>query len=526
MSFWQQLDDLVATFKPHFLPPEQRPGGVLRRAPPRFLAVGLRAAPRPGSGTVRLHLAARRRQRARPSNSAVAHVARKQTRRYGLYVSETQLQADTHVGNAGRMLEKVGVERSVTKYGHARSWRRNRLVADGFALDAYGLDAAARGAKIDEMRPDIIILDDVDGAHDSPQVVAKKIHTVTHSLLPAGATSLAVLAVQNLPNRNGVFAQLSDGRAEWLVDRVVSGPYPAVDGLQVERAAQEDGPTRWRITGGTATWEGQDLEDCERQINTFGLAAFKAESQHEMQAAGGLYERGWFGIVDEYPHEAQLVRYWDLAATEPQPGTDPDWTVGLLMAAFRGQFWIVDVQRFRGSPLTVEKRIRQTADQDTKRAAIHIEQEGGSAGPTVIDHYQRTVLAGYVVRGEKKTEDQGHARQALGVSSGGGQRVPRTRTVERRFSGRDRRGVRRRRRARRPSRRCQRRPYRAGPEQPPARHGCCGRAERRAAYVHPRRLFRARVACEPAARRAAVEKATVVSMRRPCQEVFPTLSPS
>ena len=59
-------------------------------------------------------------------------------------VSETQLQADTHVSNAGRMLEESGVERSLTKYGHARSWRRNRLIADGFALDAYGLDAAAR----------------------------------------------------------------------------------------------------------------------------------------------------------------------------------------------------------------------------------------------------------------------------------------------------------------------------------------------------------------------------------------------
>ena len=282
------------------------------------------------------------------------------------------------------------------------------------------LDAAARGAKIDEKRPDIIILDDVDGAHDSPQIIAKKIHTITHSLLPAGATSLAVLAVQNLPNRNGVFAQLADDRAEWLVNRVVSGPYAAVNGLQVERTAQDDGPTLWRVTGGTPTWAGQNLEDCERQINTFGLAAFKAESQHEGQTTGGLFQRGWFEIVDGFPHEAQLVRYWDMAATEPQPGTDPDWTVGLLMAAWRGQFWICDVQRLRGSPLTVEKRIRQAADQDTRRVAIHIEQEGGSAGPTVIDHYQRTVLAGYAVRGEKKTEDKATRAKPLASAAEAG----------------------------------------------------------------------------------------------------------
>ena len=419
MSFEQKLDELVRTFRPHFCRQDSdqvvpfavrhldfwrwvfalRPG----RAAPAFVSIW----PRGGGKSTSVEL-------------AVAHVARKQTRRYGLYVSETQLQADTHVSNAGRMLEEVGVERSVTKYGHARSWRRNRLIADGFALDAYGLDAAARGAKIDSMRPDIIILDDVDGAHDSLTVIGKKIHTITHSLLPAGATSLAVLAVQNLPNRSGVFARLADGRAEWLMQREVSGPYPAVDGLQVERATQDDGPTLWRITGGTPTWKGQNLDDCERQINTFGLAAFRAESQHEAQNTGGLFQRDWFKIVDDFPHEAQLVRFWDMAASEPQPGTDPDWTVGLLMAAFRGQFWIVDVQRLRGSPLTVEKRIRQTADRDTRRVAIHIEQEGGSAGPTVIDHYQRTVLAGYAVRGERKTEDKATRAKPLASAAEAG----------------------------------------------------------------------------------------------------------
>ena len=350
----------------------------------------------------------------------LAEVARRQTRQYGLYVSETQAQADTHVSNIARVLERIGVERSVTKYGHVRSWRRNRLIAQGFAMDAYGLDAASRGAKIDEMRPDIIVLDDVDAAHDSPHVIAKKIHTITHSLLPTGATSLAVMAVQNLPNRDGVFAQLADGRAEWLTDRVVSGPFPAVVNLEVEREPQENGPARWRITGGTPTWKGQNLEDCERQINTFGLTAFRAESQHEGQREGGLFNRDWFEIVDEFPYQAPLVRFWDMAASEVKPGQDPDWTVGCLMAAWQGQFWIVDVQRLRGSPLTVEKRIRQTADVDTPRVPIHIEQEGGSAGVTVIDTYQRKVLAGYAVHPFKPDKDKATRAKPLAAAAEAG----------------------------------------------------------------------------------------------------------
>ena len=337
---------------------------------------------------------------------ALAHLARRRTRSYGLYVCGTQMQADTHVGNVGQMLGQIGIERSVTEYGSIRSWRRNRLIAKGFAVDAFGLDVALRGVKIDEMRPDIIVIDDIDAEHDSPGVIAKKIHTITHALLPAGATSLAVLAVQNIPNRNGVFAQLADGRAEWLMDRVVSGPYPAVEGLEVERERQDDGPTLWRIIAGEPTWEGQNLEDCEAQINTFGLRAFLSESQHEGHKIGGLFDRDWFEIVDGFPHEARLVRYWDQASTEPKPGTNPDYTVGLLMAAWRGVFWIVDVVRFRGTPLTVEKRLKQTATLDTRRVPIWFEQEPGSSGATVIDTYQRKVLVAYAVYSHKPTGDK------------------------------------------------------------------------------------------------------------------------
>lgn len=396
--FKADLRDLVDTFYPYF----SRPDGTVIPMADRHLELwrwvfALRLAraahafvsiwPRGGGKSTSVEL-------------AMAHLARRRTRRYGLYVCGTQMQADTHVGNVGQMLGQIGIERSVTEYGSIRSWRRNRLIAKGFALDAFGLDVALRGVKIDEMRPDIIVVDDVDGAHDSPGVIAKKIHTITHSLLPAGATSLAVLAVQNIPNRNGVFAQLADGRAEWLMDRMVSGPYPAVEGLEVERLNQDNGPTLWRLVGGVPTWEGQNLDDCEAQINTFGLRAFLAESQHEGHRAGGLFDRNWFEIVEGFPHEARLARFWDMAGRKKKPGAnpgDPDYAVGCLMAAHRGQFWIVNVQRLRGTPLEVERLIKQTAAVDTRRVPIYIEQEGGSAGEFVIDTYKREVLPGYAV---------------------------------------------------------------------------------------------------------------------------------
>lgn len=108
---------------------------------------------------------------------------------------------------------------------------------------------------------------------------------------------------------------------------------------------------------------------------------------------GGVFRREWFEIVAEYPRDAQLVRYWDLAATEPKKGRDPDWTVGLLMAKTKaGLYYVADVRRMRGSPLEVEGLVRQTALMDGVEVPVSIEQEPGASGKAVIDYYRRKVI--------------------------------------------------------------------------------------------------------------------------------------
>ena len=59
-----------------------------------------------------------------------------------------------------------------------RDWRRNRLrTASGLTVDSLGLDTGARGMKIEDARPDIIIFDDVDELHDTLAITTKKIQT-------------------------------------------------------------------------------------------------------------------------------------------------------------------------------------------------------------------------------------------------------------------------------------------------------------------------------------------------------------
>lgn len=67
-------------------------------------------------------------------------------RRYVLYVSATQEQADKHVGAIATFMERAGLQRSLNVYGHSKGWRRNQLRAEnGFNVEALGLDTAARG---------------------------------------------------------------------------------------------------------------------------------------------------------------------------------------------------------------------------------------------------------------------------------------------------------------------------------------------------------------------------------------------
>lgn len=211
-------------------------------------------------------------------------------RRYGLYVCDTQDRADDHVANVGAMLEseRVGMfypaaaNRLVGKFGNSKGWRRNRLrTASGFTIDAIGLDTAARGVKLEDQRPDLMVLDDIDHEHDTARTTARKIATLTKGVLPAKSEGVAVIAIQNLIQPHGVFARLADGRADYLTDKKLSGPIPALRDFTVDA----DG-----LVHGTPTWAGQGLDKCRADVALFGIRAFREEAQHDVaQVEGALW---------------------------------------------------------------------------------------------------------------------------------------------------------------------------------------------------------------------------------------------
>lgn len=323
----------------------------------------------------------------------VAALGARNRRRYVLYVCQKQQKADEHVANIGSILESPEMRahypemgrRLVNQYGQSKGWRRNRLrTATGFTVDALGLDTAARGTKLDEQRPDGIVVDDVDETEDSPKIVQKKERLLTRGILPAGSNDVLVIFAQNLIHSGSLAYRLSTGDAEWLADRRVSGPYPAIEGLKYKsEGIEDDGKITWRITGGRPTWDGMDIAECERRMNLSGPDAFIAESQNDVTSRKGAlwdleiinanrvppgYERG---------HGQGLVRI--VVAVDPSVSDSPNADeCGIIVAAkgADGRGYVLQDKSVRAHPSEWAKRVVH-ASRSTGGVVVAEVNQGG-----------------------------------------------------------------------------------------------------------------------------------------------------
>lgn len=134
-------------------------------------------------------------------------------------------------------------------------------------------------------------------------------------------------------------------------------------------------------------------------------------------AAGKVFNRGWFEIVDAAPAGGRTVRFWDLAATEKAIAKpDPDFTAGVLMRRVGDVYYVLDAIAEQAAPGRVDGLMRNTATQDGGQVAVRFEREGGASG---VRDARTTValLAGFDVRavmpqGDKVTRAKPLAAQA------------------------------------------------------------------------------------------------------------------
>lgn len=96
-------------------------------------------------------------------------------------------------------------------------------------------------------------------------------------------------------------------------------------------------------------------------------------------------------IVASWPSHAKLARGWDIATSEPKPGRDPDYTVGVKLAHADRMTYVLDVVRFRRAPDKVTAKIKTTAIADGRTCKQILEEEKGSAGKTMVQLFKQTL---------------------------------------------------------------------------------------------------------------------------------------
>ena len=123
-------------------------------------------------------------------------------------------------------------------------------------------------------------------------------------------------------------------------------------------------------------------------------------------AAGLYFKREWCDVADAVPADLDIVRYWDLAATEKTEFNDPDWTVGVKLGRDRnGGYWLLDMVRARANPGDVENLLRSAATQDGKPVRIGFGKDPGQAGKSQALHLVRA-LSGFTVAAAPESGDK------------------------------------------------------------------------------------------------------------------------
>lgn len=134
------------------------------------------------------------------------------------------------------------------------------------------------------------------------------------------------------------------------------------------------------------------------------------DGEWNIRLKGNVFDRDWFPVVQAAPAQiAKTVRYWDLAATaeEHAAGKDPDYTCGALAHRLVDNRMVVaDLYHERISPAEIEHVLAEYAANDGQHVEIWVEQEPGAGGKIAVNHIQRNVLSGRIVRTHPKRVDK------------------------------------------------------------------------------------------------------------------------
>lgn len=232
---------------------------------------------------------------------------------YVLYVSLTQASANSHVADIRKRLESDAVARYfpdlaeplIGKHNNQYGWRQDFLMTKGgWAIRPIGLDVAVRGFREGDLRPTLIVFDDIDDYNLSLAAVESNLSIISRSIIPAGTPNTIHLVAQNLIAEHSAVNQIYTGKSD-VLKGIIPSVYPAFENLVIETHIDEKtGKSSYEIVSGTPTWPGMDMTAARINLNKSGLEAFYAEYQHDFSLDQS--EK----VIPEFDDEIHVIT-WD-----------------------------------------------------------------------------------------------------------------------------------------------------------------------------------------------------------------------
>lgn len=200
------------------------------------------------------------------------------------------------------------------------------------------------------------------------------------------------------------------GRVRWFVN--LNDSLHWFDSREAATAVYPDIPPKSFTYIPASVTDNKILLDADPDYlaNLYGLGNVDQErllrANHKIkEAAGTVYNRSWFEVVDALPDAPRRdVRFWDLAATERKAKKGAA-TAGVRMARIGNVFYVIDCAEEMFDPAKTDRLIVNTASQDGRTTAVRWELEGGSAGKRDAVHIA-SLLVGYDARGVKPLGDK------------------------------------------------------------------------------------------------------------------------
>lgn len=239
---------------------------------------------------------------------------------YCLYFSGTDNKTDLHAVSINQLLQSKAMQqyapalsrvKKSEEGGRSLGWKATFYYTDaGYIFHFGSLQSGLAGGNVGDLRPTLLVPDDIDDRKDSPAIAEKNARAFTTEILPMGKTGTLTLFAQNLINRLSVMYRIHKGQLKVLTNRRPSEPIPAVENLEIEYRTVGGIVTPF-IASGHATWEkGMPIDACEEELQRIGEGAFRSECQHEVeQSKEGLMHKKYDDTVHPISYSQFASRY-------------------------------------------------------------------------------------------------------------------------------------------------------------------------------------------------------------------------